>query len=204
VRAHDGEGRASGGARWRERDNGPVSDTRSGYRQSVGGLVGAVAMSLLLIGAVWLLSRFQQHDPINPAPTVDFKGPLAEARAAAPFPVLAPHPVPPGWRATSARWDGSGPVKTWHLGLLTARGVDAQYVGLDQSNDVPGEFLAATTRADEPHGNVRIEGAAWRVLTSSDGHETALVLQRPAVTTIVSGTASESVLDGYAQSLSAK
>jgi hypothetical protein len=179
-----------------------VSETRSGYRQSVGGLTGAVVMSLILIGAIWLLSRFQHHDPVNPAPTVDFSAALAQARAEAPFEVLAPSPVPPGWRATSARWDAAGPVLTWHLGLLTD-GAHPDYVGLDQSNDVPQEFIAATTTADEPAGSVSIGGVAWRTLSSSDGGETALVLQRPGVTSIVSGTASKSVLVGYTGSLTA-
>jgi uncharacterized protein DUF4245 len=180
-----------------------VSDTRSGYRQSVGGLAGAVVMSLLLIGGIWLLSRFQHHDPVNPAPTVDFSAALAQARAEAPFKVLAPSPVPPGWRATSARWEAAGPVLTWHLGLLTS-GAHPEYVGLDQSNDVPREFIAATTTADEPSGSVTIRGVAWRTLSSGGGGETALVLQRPGVTSIVSGTASRSVLQGYAESLTTR
>jgi hypothetical protein len=159
-------------------------------------------MSMLLIAAIWLLSRFQHHDPISPTPTVSFTAPLAQARAEAPFKVLAPHPIPPGWRATSARWDGAGPAVTWHLGMLTAPGSGAQYVGLDQSNDVPREFIAATTTADEPGPRVTIGGVAWTTLTSADGHETALVHQSPGVTTVVSGTASRSVLEGYVASLS--
>jgi hypothetical protein len=181
-----------------------VSETRSGYRQSAGGLIGAVLMSLLLIAAIWLLSRFQHHDLANPAPTVDYSASLAQARAEAPFGVLAPHPVPAGWRATSASWDGTGPVVTWHLGFLTAGGADAEYVGLDQSNDVPREFVAATTTADQPAPAVTIDGSAWKMLTSSDGDETALVLRGRGVTTIVSGTAGTSVLEGYAASLSTR
>lgn len=179
-----------------------MSDSRSGYRQSVSGLVGAVVMSLLLVAAIGLLSRVQHHDPPNPTPTVSFSAPLAQARAGAPFKVLAPDPVPPGWRATSARWEGSGPAVSWHLGLLTAKGSDAQYVGLDQSNDVPQEFIAATTTADQPGPRVTIGGQVWRTWTSADGHETALVQERPKVTTIVSGTASKAVLEGYVASLS--
>jgi hypothetical protein len=179
-----------------------VSESRSGYRQSVSGLVGAVVMSLLLIAAIGLLSRLQKHDPVSPTPTVNFSSPLAQARAEAPFKVLAPHPVPPGWRATSARWEGTGPAVSWHLGLLTANGSDAEYVGLDQSNDVPQEFIAATTTADEPGPRVTIGKVVWKTLTSADGHETALVQEQPKVTTVVSGTASEAVLEGFVASLS--
>ena len=116
--------------------------------------------------------------------------------------MLAPHPAPAGWRATSARWDGAGPVVTWHLGFLTASGTDAEYVGLDQSNDVPREFVAATTTADQPGPAVTIGGVAWKTLTSSGGDETALVWYGHGATTIVSGTADKSVLVGYAASLS--
>lgn len=181
-----------------------VSETRSGYRQSAGGLVGAIAVSLVLIAAIWALSLFQRRAPADPAPTVDYTAQLAQARAEAPFDVLAPDRLRTGWRATSVDWVGAGPQLSWHLGLLTGRGSDAQYVGLDQGNGVPQDFLAATTTADQPGPSVRIGDATWETLTAADSHETALLLEKHEVTTIVSGTASASVLEAYAGSLTAK
>ncbi len=181
-----------------------MSQASSGYKRSTNGLVGAIIVSLLFIAVVWGLSRFQQHDPIEAAPTVDYSASLAQARAEAPFPVLAPYPVPPGWRATSATWNGAGPLVSWHLGLLTGEGAAADYVGLDQGNEITRDFLAATTRADQPGSPVTIGGDTWDAYTSADGGEAALVLERNGVTTIVSGTADESVLQAYAASLSAR
>ena len=177
-----------------------MSQTRSGYTRSASGLVGAIAMSLLLIASIWALSRVQHRDPANPAPPVDYLAPLAVARAAAPFDVLAPAEVPTGWQATSARWVGEGSRKSWHLGFLTAP-TNGDYVGLDQSTAAPQDVVAATTSADQPNGSVRVGGVAWSALVSSEGNESALVLRGDKVTTVVSGTASESVLQVYAESL---
>jgi Protein of unknown function (DUF4245) len=157
----------------------------------------------MLIAAIWLLSRFQHHDPIDPVSPVPYAQILAEARAAnPPFPILAPDHVPSGWRATSASWAGTGRQFTWHAGFLTAEGSDAQYVGLDQARQNPAEFREQTTRADEPGRTVTVGGRSWQVWTSVDHDETALVrTDQRGTTTIVSGTATSSVLQTFAGSL---
>ncbi len=185
-----------------QRDNGGMSQTRSGYTRSVSGLAGAIVMSLLLIASIWALSRFQHRDPADPAPPVDYLAPLAAARGVAPFDVLAPAEVPAGWQATSTRWVGEGEQMSWHLGFLTAPSA-GEYVGLDQGTAAPQDIVAATTSADQPNGSVKVGGVAWSSLVSSDGNESALVLRGDGVTTVVSGTASESVLQTFAGSLSA-
>jgi hypothetical protein len=187
------------------RDNGGVSETRSGYRQSISGLVGAIAMSLLLIGAIWLLSRLQDRNPIDPVPTVDYTAALAKARADAPFAPYAPGDLPSGWRATSASYTGSGVEGSWHVGFLTSSGNDAEYVGLDQSNRDASDFRAATTRADEPGATVTISGRQWQLWTSQDGKESALERTDPrATTTIVSGTAGTSALESFVAGLTTR
>jgi hypothetical protein len=166
------------------------------------GLVGSIIAALGLIVAIWGLTWFQHRDPPNPAPTVEYQEQLALARAEAPFGVLAPDPPPAGWRATSVSWDGTAPEYAWHLGFLTGpgSGVDVSYVGLEQSNADPREFVAAATPADEPGPPVTIDGQAWQTLTSVD--ETALVHPGDGVTTIVTGTAPLDELVAFAKSLS--
>ncbi len=182
-----------------------MSQTRSGYKQSVNGLVGAIAISLLLIASIWLLSRFHDHQSFNPTATVDYSQPLADARAAHAFKPFAPRDVPPGWRATSASATGAGSALAWHLGFLTSSGADAQYVGLDQSNDNAAAYRQATTRADQPGATVTIDGRQWEIWTSTDGGETALIrTDASGTTTIVSGTASEFVLVTFVGSLSTR
>jgi hypothetical protein len=166
------------------------------------GLVGSIVAALGLIAAIWGLTWFQHRDPPNPAPTVDYQAQLAEARSAAPFGVLAPNPAPQGWRATSVSWDGSAPEYAWHLGFLTGSGPDADYVGLEQSNADPRDFLSSATPADQPGPPVTIDGVRWQTLSSSAG-ETALVLLGDGVTTVVTGTAPLDQLIVFATSLTA-
>ncbi len=178
-----------------------MSETRSGNRSSLGGLVGSLLMVLLLICFVWGLSRFQHRDTPTPATTVDYSAALATARAGAPFAVLAPAPAPSGWRATSVKWTGAGPDVSWHLGFLTS---DGAYVGLDQGNALPRDFVAAHTPADQPGPPVRVNGLRWDTLSSSDGGEHALVREGAGVTTVVTGTVSEDELVGYVETLTAR
>jgi len=177
-----------------------VSEQRRGYQTSISGLVGALLVIFVLIVAIWGLARLQNRDVADPAPTVDYSDQLEAARRDAPFDVLAPDPVPDGWRATSADWTVAGPVVSWHLGFLTG-GDDADYVGLEQGNQRPEDFVEAKPPADRPGPPVEIDGAEWQQLTGQG--ETALVLFGDGVTTIVTGTASLDELTDFAASLTA-
>lgn len=178
---------------------GVVSETRSGYTQSVSGLLGALLMALLAIAAVWVLSLFHGQPTVQRAEPIDYSAELALARSQAPFEVLAPQQLPSGWDATSVSWEGAGPEVSWHLGIRT---VDSLYVGLEQSNQSTSRFLEARTPADQPAEPVSIAGQTWTGLTSADGDERAYVLAGDGVTTIVTGTASETDLITFAESLS--
>jgi hypothetical protein len=158
-------------------------------------------MALLAIAFVWGLTRFQHRDVDSPVTTVDYTTDLANARRQAPFDVLAPDPAPDGWRPTSVKWDGVGPVFSWHVGFLTSHSVDAEYVGLDQGNAGSAEVLAGSTVADEPAGTVEISGQTWERFTSSKSDETALMLEGDDVTTVVAGTTSEDVMVAFVETL---
>ena len=176
-----------------------MSQTRSGYRSSTGGLVGALVVSAGLMAVVGLMTFFQARDTDDPTPPYDYSSDLAAARERAPFAVVAPRSLPEGWYATSADTTTSGPVYSWHLGLITDQD---DYVGLEQSNEASTTFVAASTKADQPGDPVQIDGQSWQTLTS--GPETALVLVSDStkpVTTVVTGTASEDELVAFAGSL---
>jgi hypothetical protein len=171
---------------------------RGSYSRSVSGLVGALLAVLVLILAIWGLSRFQHRDTPDPARTIDYTSDLTLARERAPFGVLAPRPAPPGWRATSAQWNGQGPTVSWHLGFLTPEG---EYVGLEQSNAPTAGFVRAHTAANQPGSPVSISGQQWQTLSSSGGSEHALLRTAGDVTTLVTGTAPPDQLREFAASL---
>ena len=178
-----------------------MSDSRTRYQRSAPGLVGAILICLALIGVVWALAKFQGAggDKIDPAPTVDYRAELADAREQAPFGVLAPEPPPKSWRATSVDFEVAGPVRTWKLGFLTP---DDDFVGLTQSNDSADQVVDGATRADQPGAPVTVGGEPWQTLTSGEG-ETALVFAGDDVTVVVTGTADEAALVAFAESLQA-
>jgi hypothetical protein len=171
------------------------------YQRTFGGLIGSIVAALGLIAAIWALTWFQHRDQSDPSPTVDYQAQLAQARSQAPFAVLAPDPAPAGWRATSVTWDGTRPDYAWHLGFLAGSGSDAEYIGVEQSNADPADFVPAATPADQPGPSVTVEGQAWQTLTSET--ETAIVLAKPNVTTVVTGTGSLDEIVAFATTLSA-
>lgn len=176
-----------------------MSQSRSGYRSSAGGLIGALIVSAALMALVVVVAVLESGDTDDPTPPYKYDADLAAAREHAPFPVLAPSSLPKGWYATSAGSKTSGPIFTWHLGVITD---EDEYVGLEQSNEASDTFVAASTKADQPGDPVQISGETWQTLTS--GGETALVHvsggTKP-VTTVVTGTAGEDELESYAASL---
>jgi hypothetical protein len=154
---------------------------------------------LLLVVGLRAVSSFQRGSPEVSLEEVDYAPLLAQAREQAAFDVLAPAPVPDGWRATSVDWDGVGPEMAWHLGFHTSD--DEEYVGVEQGNAPADEFVSSHTRADRPAAPVRISGETWQRLVSQDGDETALVRRGGDSTTVVTGTPPLEVLQQFAAAL---
>lgn len=172
-----------------------VGSPRGGYARSANGLVGALIAVLGLIAVVGGLSWLQHGKVADPARTVDYAASLARARDEAPFPVVAPSPVPSGLRATSVSWDGAGVLVAWHLGFVTS-GDD--YLGLYEGNGPAAAFISASTPATDPGPPVTIAGVMWQTLHSPDQAETALLRRANGVTTVVTGTAGETQLEMFA------
>lgn len=175
-----------------------MSETRGGYRQSFGGIVGALIAVFAVIGFVWALGWFQHRPVANPTPTVHYRAALSAARQQAPFHVLAPEPVPAGWRATSVDYTGVGRDVAWHLGFLTAAN---QYVGLEQGNGPAAKFVAHKTTATRTGPTVRLDDQTWTTMTSANGHERALVRRATGETVVVTGTATWQQLEEFARDL---
>ena len=154
-------------------------------------LVVLLAIIAVLAGAQQVLSR-PQTAPVRP---VEYVSAAASARSVAPFDVLAPARLPPGWRATSVRYE-PGEEATWHVGVLTD---DDKYVGLEQAVGGVDALVDTFAEAAEPAGTVELGGVRWQLLR--DGDETTLVRDDDGAAVRVTGDAPQADVERLAKSL---
>ncbi|MGH8940236.1 MAG: DUF4245 family protein, partial [Actinomycetes bacterium] len=100
--------------------------TRARGRETVGDMVRSMVVVLVVVGVVVALAL--RDEPEDPVREVDVAGPLAAARAAAPYDVKGPVGLGDGWRATSVRSGSDGGAFGWHVGFVTPAG---DYAGLE-------------------------------------------------------------------------
>jgi hypothetical protein len=166
------------------------------------------SLAVILIPVV-IITYFFTRTPDAPVKTVEWTAVLAQARAQAPFAVLAPRAVPQDWRATKASWlvqgkpalsGGPSPRNLWQLGFLDATDT---YVELDQGDLQGPDLVADKTRKGLPDGQSTVQGQMWERRISEDERTRSLVLATPALTTIVTGDLPYSDLESFAATLAA-
>lgn len=166
------------------------------------------SLVVILVPLVLITYFFTRNPGDHPVAVVDWQPVLAQARAQAPYPVLAPVGLPPGWRATQATWVKTGqpylngdpsPRNLWKLGFLTS---DDVFIGLTQGDLLPDELIKDETISGTPDGQSTVGGQTWQRRLGSDGHTRSLVQTSPKVTTIISGDLSYEALETYAGILS--
>jgi hypothetical protein len=165
-------------------------------RQTVGDMVRSLAVVLALVGVVVVFYLAGRPDPV--VREVQYADALALARQTATYDVLAPDPLPTGWRATSARARTEGDAATWHLGLVTARG---SYAAVEQSDGDRRDFVDRFADGARPAGTVTVDGVTWDRIEGGEPEERALVRTSRGVTTLVAGSARWDELRELAESL---
>jgi hypothetical protein len=165
-------------------------------RQTVGDMVRSMALVLVLVGVAVVFYLAGRPDPV--VREVQYADALALARQTASYDVLAPDPLPDGWRATSARARTEGDVTTWHLGLVTASG---SYAAVEQSDGERRDVVDRFTEGARPSGTADVEGTTWRRLEGGEPEERALLRTMDGVTTLVAGGARWEELEELAASL---
>lgn len=173
---------------------GLLSRDRPRGFETVGDMVRSLGLVLVLV-ALFMLGLPRPHR--EAVTVVDYSLELAQARRAAPYPVLAPSGLSPRWRATSVRLSGEGGATRWHLGFVTP---DDEYAALEQSNE-GGDFEARMTAAGAPDGTSSVAGRGWERRLRTSKEQRSLVLRSGGVVTIVTGTASYAELEALAASL---
>lgn len=159
-------------------------------------LRSVLVLAVAVLAVVWIGGGFDS-DPVVEPETVDVEAVARQAADTSTYPLLVPPTLPPGWRATQARWDPSG--QQWHLGLLTE---DGAYVGLEQASGVSiGELVESFLGSAEPDGAVDVDGTSWRVYVDTANDRTALLRAGGQVTTMVLGSPPRDTLVAFAETL---
>jgi hypothetical protein len=171
-----------------------VSEPRSTRgNPAMSDIVRSMVVIGLIILALYGFGKLFTDKPDNPTPAVDYAKLTDQARPVAGFELLAPSILPEGWHANAASLN----IDWWHLGIV--RG-DHGYIGLDQvkaSGNRAIDRFADGSRAD---GKTDIDGETWSV-RKGPGDRTTYVRTQGDVTTVVVGTPSRSVIEGYIASL---
>jgi hypothetical protein len=153
-------------------------------------LLGIVGLAVVL---AW--PRGSYTDGIH---IVDITPPIAAARSAAGFTVLAPTGLEPAWRPTSTEFVPAGPFSgaTFRIGYVSPTGRYAEFI---ESNDAP-EAVAAQYGPLTMDHTVLAGKTTWDGFRRSDGRQ---LIRHTAtgVTVIVTGSAPERELAELAASL---
>jgi hypothetical protein len=175
---------------------GRGAETVTDMGRSLGIVFAVVVIGLLIGGARELV--FPSRSTDRAVKTVGYSDEVGGLRHIAPYPVLAPEGLGPGWRATSARLRYDGGSVGLHIGFVTPR---KAYAEVEESGQDPAAFqdsvLGGGTTALPA---VSSGGRSWRQLRTSRGELALLTASGPA-TVVVTGSAGLPELSDLAGSL---
>jgi hypothetical protein len=166
-----------------------VSEQGGRYQRSVSGLVGALLVTLLVIGA-FVAFRALNRDELETRPqSIDYLEQAGLAQEAG-LDVVYPRDLPEGWQATNVEVvPGERPV--WAVSLLTEA---ERYVGIRQEDDQLDDLLSTyVDEAVEARPDVRVEGSVaqeWQVF-EDDGGDLAYAAELGDDVVMVYGSAGE-------------
>jgi Protein of unknown function (DUF4245) len=181
---------------------GAASGQPGRYQRSTSGMVGALLVTLLVIGAFVAFRACNRTDLEVQPDHVDYLAQVGFAQQAGDR-VVYPASLPAGWFATQLTVDG-GPPTNLQLSMLTGQD---EYVGFVQSPDSAPVLLTRYVDAAPVSGGPTdvpgaMDGAVTRWdLWTDDGGDTALVARHAGETLLVFGTASEGQLEQLAGTL---
>ena len=165
------------------------------------------SLAVIIVPLLLITFFFTRNLDDHPVTVVDYQPILAQARAEAPYPVLAPVNLPASWRPTQASWVKTGeltpdgqpsPRNSWVLGFLDPSNT---YISIYQGDADTDDMVSSATRQGVPDGSSTVGGQTWQRMVSHDGRTRSLVLVTPKVTTVVAGDVEYEALEAYVGTL---
>jgi len=179
-----------------------VSEQAGRYQRSTQGMIGALIVTLVVIGAFVVFRAVNRDDlEIKPEP-VDYLGSVRYIEESGES-VAYPPKLPEGWICTTAHYS-AGRDPEWDMGMLTSGG---SFVGL-REEDASVEELVSTLVDDNAEEGPPVNldsplGDVWRTFTDSGG-DYAVALEREDETLIVYGSAPDDQIRDFTESLVAE
>ena len=166
-----------------------MTETPGRYQRSASGLLGALIVTLLVIGAFVAFRALNRDELEVPPGSVDYLEQAGLAQEAG-LEVVYPRDLPAGWQATNVEVvPGERPV--WAVSLLTD---DRRFIGVRQEDDQLDDLLATYVDEDvEARPDIRIEGSVakeWKVF-EDDGGDLAYAAELGDQVVMVYGSAGE-------------
>lgn len=158
------------------------------YQRSTNGLIGALLITLLAIGAFVAFRALNRDNPEMQTTPVDYLAAVQGAQQGG-VDVVYPPSLPSGWVATSVHFT-PGDRPAWGIGMLTDAG---RFAGVRQE-DASLDDLLHTYVDDDPTEGQKTQidseiGSTWRSFSDSGGdHAYAIELGNDVV--LVYGSAS--------------
>lgn len=176
-----------------------MSEQAGRYQRSFSGLIGALLITLVVIGG-YVAFRALNRDEVDAGPqTVDYME-TVDAVYEGGLSVVYPSSLPTGWRATSVDYQ-PGEDPAWGIGFLTD---SDSFVGVRQE-DAPLDDLLEAYVDEQPAepGEVEVPGAiepTWRVF-EDEGGDTAYAAKHGADWLLVYGSAPRDDVETMVESL---
>ncbi len=174
-------------------------------RETAWDMILSMTAVIATVGVIMLLAWRPQQEVVQ---SVDYPAAVANAKLSQIWPISIPSEIPPGYRATSARFEPEsygepGDVR-WLVGFQTEVG---EYVSIWQSDGPKRKVIATATNNADCEGTELITNNKTGVVSTWQKCEIAKPLTRSfiqtngEVTTVVSGTVQWPELLEFAQSL---
>lgn len=154
---------------------------------SVAGLVGAMLVTLLVIGGFVVLRGLGRDQAEVEVPPVDYQDAVAAA-ADSGLRLVHPRELPEGWKATSVDL-GRDESPTWAMGMLTDEG---RFVGIRQEEESADDLAAVALDEDAVEGDeVSLDSDVARTWTTwtDEGGDTGYAAEVGEETVLVYGSA---------------
>ncbi|MBP2707121.1 DUF4245 domain-containing protein [Microbispora sp. RL4-1S] len=166
---------------------------------------GAAGYGYVLVVCLVGLALFAlvtPHGRVAAAPPVDYSADRAGAAGTAPYPVVAPREVPPGWTPESSILTRDGGAVTWRLGFATRARTHALVAQSDERP--PAGFADRMANTERVSGSRVIGGVSWEERVRPDKDQRSLVRVLPDHAIVVTGTADWDDLTALAGALVAQ